>query len=53
MDQVSRVKRQIRIEQWRKNITECQASGIEMIHPVYIIKISLVRNLYIRKYYIM
>ena len=30
MDQVSRVKRQIRIEQWRKNITECQASGMSV-----------------------
>ena len=30
MDQVSQVKRQIRIEQWRKNITECQASGMSV-----------------------
>ena len=30
MDQVSQVKRQFRIEQWRKYITECQASGMSV-----------------------
>ena len=30
MDQVSQVKRQFRIEQWRKYITECQTSGMSV-----------------------
>lgn len=30
MDQVSQVKRQFRMEQWRKYITECQASGMSV-----------------------
>ena len=30
MDQVSYVKRQFRMEQWRKYITECQASGMSV-----------------------
>lgn len=30
MDQVSQVKRQFRIEQWRKYIIECQASGMSV-----------------------
>ena len=30
LDQVSQIKRQFRIEQWRKYITECQASGMSV-----------------------
>ena len=30
MDQVSQVKRQFRIEQWKKYITECQVSGMSV-----------------------
>ena len=30
MDQVSQVKRQFRMEQWKKYITECQASGMSV-----------------------
>lgn len=32
MDQVSIVKRQVRTEEWRKRIKECQASGIPTKH---------------------
>ena len=32
MDKVSIAKRQFRIEEWRKRITECQASGIAVTH---------------------
>ena len=32
MDKVSIVKRQFRVEEWRKRITECQASGIPVSH---------------------
>lgn len=32
MDQVSIVKRQVRTEEWRKRIKECQASGIPVTH---------------------
>lgn len=30
MDQISQVKRQFSIEQWKKYITECQASGMSV-----------------------
>lgn len=30
MDQVSLVKKQFRMEQWKKRITECQASGMSV-----------------------
>lgn len=30
MDQVSQVKKQFRMEQWRKYITECQTSGMSV-----------------------
>ena len=32
MDQVSIVKRQVRTEEWRKRIEECQSSGIPVTH---------------------
>ena len=32
MDRVSIVKRQFRMEEWRKRIAECQASGIPVSH---------------------
>lgn len=32
MDKVSIAKRQFRMEEWRKRITECQASGIAVTH---------------------
>ena len=32
MDQVSIIKRQLRAEEWRKRIQECQASGIPVTH---------------------
>lgn len=32
MDQVSIMKRQFRVEEWRKRIQECQASGVPVTH---------------------
>ncbi len=32
MDQVSVMKRQLRAEEWRKRIQECQASGVPATH---------------------